>query len=283
MSVSVQPAKARGVLIAGNWKMNHGLADTERFFREMKALSESRLRPQDFKWLESQQLQAAIFPPIISIPAAQQIASQSPFPVAVGAQNVHWEPKGAYTGEISGPMLKELGVHWALVGHSERRQYFGETDETARKRTEALLKDGFRVILCIGESRTEREANQTHEVITRQLQGAIPTPGQGAANFLDGTLLIAYEPVWAIGTGLTATPAQAEEAHAQIRALLEKRFGAAAAEKTQILYGGSVTPENVDSLLACKNVDGALVGGASVKPDSFLALLAAGGRTFGGS
>lgn len=184
--------------------------------------------------------------------------------------------KGAFTGEVSGPMLQEIGISTVLVGHSERRQYFGETDESVRKRSESLLAQGFKVILCIGETRTEREQNQTQEILKRQLQGALPEAGKGAASYLNGQLVLAYEPVWAIGTGLTATPAQAEEAHQFIRELMIQRFGAEAAQKTPILYGGSVTPENVDSLLACPNVDGALVGGASLKPDGFLRLLASG-------
>ncbi|MGZ3699514.1 MAG: triose-phosphate isomerase family protein, partial [Bdellovibrionota bacterium] len=159
------------------------------------------------------------------------------------------------------------------------RQYFGETDETVRKRCESLLEQGFRVILCVGETRAEREAGQTAAVLIRQLSGAIPDAGSGVAKFLDGRVVIAYEPVWAIGTGLTATPEQAEEAHLIIRKQLWDRFGLEASGRTPILYGGSVTPENVDQLLGSPNVDGALVGGASLKPESFLALLNGGGRT----
>ncbi len=259
--------KPRGVLIAGNWKMNHGLKATEEFFRALKKPSAAR-----------DSVQAALFPPMTSLAHAHSLAAKAPFPIHVGAQNVHWEKSGAFTGEISGAMLSELGISWALVGHSERRQYFGETDETARKRTESLLAQGFRVVLCVGETRAEREANRTLEVLTRQLAGAIPEAGKGAAAYLDGRLVIAYEPVWAIGTGLTASPQQAEEAHQQIRKLLWDRFGMDAAGRTPVLYGGSVTPENVDSLLACPNVDGALVGGASLKPEGFMALLEAGLR-----
>lgn len=278
----VHPSKTRGVLIAGNWKMNHGPSETETFFREMKVLSDSKLKPQDLKLLESGQLRACLIPPTISLPTARHLASQAIFEVAIAAQNAHWELKGAYTGEVSGPMLKDLQIDWALVGHSERRQHFGETDETVRRRMESLLDQGFRVILCVGETRAEREAGRTHEVLSSQMHGAIPEPGKGAARYLDGRLVIAYEPVWAIGTGLTATPAQAEETQHQLRQLLQGRFGGGAATRTPVLYGGSVTPENIDSLLACPNVDGALVGGASLKPDSFLALLAAGGRALGG-
>jgi triosephosphate isomerase len=258
--------KPRGVLIAGNWKMNHGPKAAAEFFRGLHVPASSA------------PVRAAVFPPMTTLQQAVQIAERAPFPVAVGAQNVHWEKSGAFTGEVSGPMLAELGVNWALVGHSERRQYFGETDETARKRTESLLSQGFYVILCIGETRTEREQGRTNEVLTRQLNGAIPQRVKGASAYLDGRLILAYEPVWAIGTGLTATPQQAEEAHQTIRKLLWDRFGMDASGRTPILYGGSVTPENIDSLLACANVDGALVGGASVKPESFMALINAASR-----
>ncbi len=270
-------AKPRGVLIAGNWKMNHTSAETSGFFATLRAQAEKSLPSQAKKAFESKQLQAVVIPPMFSVEKAAKLAQEMIYPpVQVAAQNVHWEKKGAFTGEVSGPMLHELGLKWALVGHSERRQFFGETDETARKRTESLLEQGFKVILCVGETRAEREAGQTSSVLTRQIQGALPEKAKGAAKFLDGTLVIAYEPVWAIGTGLTASPEQAEEAHQTLRKLLWDRFGMEASGRTPILYGGSVTPENVDSLLACANVDGALVGGASLKPDGFLALLAAG-------
>jgi triosephosphate isomerase len=271
--------KPRGVLIAGNWKMNLGVAETSAFFGAVADLCRKTPLDQATRsGLKSGALGALVFPPMLSLARAHELASAAPFTCEAGAQNVHWEKKGAFTGEISGPMLSELGVRWALVGHSERRQYFGETDETVRKRTESLLEQGLQVMMCLGETRSEREAGQTEAVITRQLAGALPASGKGAAAYLDGRLVIAYEPVWAIGTGLTATPAQAQEAHALLRGLLSARFGAEAAENTPLLYGGSVTPENADSLLACADVDGALVGGASLKPEGFLQLLAAGGR-----
>lgn len=265
--------KPRGLLIAGNWKMNHTVRETEQFFSELSEKSRAALPPESGEHFRSGKLQAQVIPPMLSLARAKELSAKAPFPVSVGAQNVHWENRGAFTGEISGPMLQELGIGWALVGHSERRQYFGETGESARKRTESLLEQGFRVILCIGETRAEREAGKTTDILTRQLNGAIPEAGKGAAGYLDGRLVIAYEPVWAIGTGLTATPEQAEEAHQVVRKLLWDRFGMDAAGRTMILYGGSVTPENVGALLSCPNVDGALVGGASLKPDSFLALL----------
>lgn len=296
--------KPRGVLIAGNWKMNHTVSETEGFFVTLNERAKAALEGPAWKALKAGSLGAIILPPMLSLARAAQLASEASFTVEVGAQNVHWEKKGAFTGEISGPMLTELDLHWALVGHSERRQYFGETDETVRKRAESLLAQGFNVILCIGETRIEREAGKTDSVLTRQIDGAfgvgVKSDPMGAAvsagsnrtaqtsagasssspasAYLDGRLVLAYEPVWAIGTGLTATPDQAEEAHALLRKLLTERFGADASARTSILYGGSVTPENIDSLLACENVDGALVGGASLKPENFLALLAGGGR-----
>jgi len=168
------------------------------------------------------------------------------------AQNVHWEPEGAYTGEVSAPLLLELGVVGSLVGHSERRQYFGETDETVAKRERAALDAGLRVIACIGETQEERERGETEDVLRRQLSVLEPHP----------ELVLAYEPVWAIGTGLTATPETAQAAHAFIKSLLD----------APVLYGGSVKPDNAGALLAQPDVDGALVGGASLEVDSFKAI-----------
>lgn len=268
--------KPRGILIAGNWKMNHTVRETEDFFSEIKTLtskSPAILNPQSLNALQSGKVRACLIPPMLSLLQAQKLASESAFPLLIAAQNAHWEKKGAFTGEVSGPMLQELNLSWVLLGHSERRQYFGESNESVRKRAESLLAQGFHVILCIGETRTEREQNLTEKVLRAQLEGAIPQTDQGAGAYLHGQLILAYEPVWAIGTGLTATPDQAEEAQCFIRKLLHERFGKAAAERTPILYGGSVTPENAASLLACPNVDGALVGGSSLKPEGFLRLL----------
>jgi triosephosphate isomerase len=170
-------------------------------------------------------------------------------------------------------MLQEIGVTSVLVGHSERRQYFGETDEGVRKRAEGLLAQGLRVVLCIGETRAEREAGKTHEVLERQLAGGLPGAKQGSSPYLDGRLVLAYEPVWAIGTGLTASPEQAEEAHQMIRKFLWDRLGMEPSGRTPVLYGGSVTPDNIRALLSCPNIDGGLIGGASLKPDSYLAML----------
>jgi triosephosphate isomerase (TIM) len=272
--------KTRGVLIAGNWKMNYGPKETEGFFSYLRGRGAASLPANALPLFHGGKLRATLIPPSIDLEralrAAKELATDASFPITIATQNAHWELKGAFTGELSGPMLQEIGISSALVGHSERRQYFGETDETVRKRADSLLKQGFEIILCIGETKDERLAGDTEKVLAKQIdQGISETAAQSPK------LVIAYEPVWAIGTGLTATPEQAQEAHAFIRTHLSKRFGEAVATARPLLYGGSVTPENVDSLLACPDVDGGLVGGASLKPEGFLALVAAGARALG--
>jgi triosephosphate isomerase len=188
----------------------------------------------------------------------------------IGAQNIHYEKSGAFTGEISASMLKEIGVTQALVGHSERRQYFGETNESVLKRTVGALAQGIEVLVCIGETQAERNEGHTQNVIEAQLNPLLTN--EACLQAFGKNLHIAYEPVWAIGTGVTATPAQAEETHAFIRSLLAKKLSVADTNATRILYGGSVTPSNLKELLACENIDGGLVGGASVKVESWTAL-----------
>ncbi len=204
-----------------------------------------------------------IAPPFTALESAARKMKGSN--AALCAQNVFYEEKGAYTGEISPLMLKDVGCEYAIVGHSERRQYFGETDETVNRRIRAALAHGLKVISCIGETLQEREAGRTHSVLEVQTERGLD--GIGVDN-----IVIAYEPVWAIGTGVTATTEQAQDAHAFIRAKLRKMYGGKA-DDVRILYGGSVKPENVDELMACPDVDGALVGGASLKPDSFARLV----------
>jgi len=258
----------RQVLIAGNWKMNHGLKETQEYFAQFAQLSASTTPVQQ------KHCQICIIPPTLALQEAVALAAKLPFPIHVSAQNAHWEKSGAFTGEISGPMLREMGIHWVLIGHSERRQYFGETDQTVKKRADSLLGQGFHVILCIGETKAEREGGKTHEVLARQLREGLPQEiPQEILN--DGRLILAYEPVWAIGTGLTATPSQAEEAHHFIREWISKERSPKHADSLRILYGGSVTPQNTAALLQCENIDGALVGGASLKPESFLQVIAA--------
>jgi triosephosphate isomerase len=267
--------KPRGVLIAGNWKMNHGVSATRGFFDD---ISKTKLSSGAQNAVKAGTVRAWTFPPMLSLQEALLSSKSAGFAFEIGAQNVHWEKSGAFTGEISGPMLTEIGITRALTGHSERRQYFGETDETVKKRSLSLLEQGFQVILCVGETRKEREENRTFDVLQRQLTVGLDVAERKMLKFLDGKLIIAYEPVWAIGTGLTATPEQAEESHQMIRKFLWDSFGMEASGRTPILYGGSVTPENVDSLLACANIDGALVGGASLKPAGFVSLLEAASR-----
>jgi triosephosphate isomerase len=230
------------MLIAGNWKMYKGPAETSAFCTAL------RERLDDGAGVD-----VAVCPPFASLaPAVQALAGTE---IAVAAQNVHWEEQGAYTGEVSPGMLLELGVYGAIVGHSERRQLFGETDEGVARRTAAALAAGLWVIACVGETEQERERGETDTVLQRQVF-ALEAHDQ---------LVVAYEPVWAIGTGKTATPDQAQEAHAFIRELID----------VPILYGGSVKPENAAELLAQPDVDGALVGGASLDIESFASIVEA--------
>jgi triosephosphate isomerase len=223
------------VLIAANWKMFKGPAETRAFLEAFEA-------PDD--------VDVVFCPPFVSLAAAVESGR------TIFAQNVHWEPSGAYTGEVSPAMLAELGVAGALAGHSERRQLFGETDEMVARRARTALESGLRVIACVGETLEQRESGDTELVLKIQVEAI----GFAAGDHAD--LVIAYEPVWAIGTGKTATPEQAEEAHAFIKSLLDR----------PVLYGGSVKPENAAELLAQPSIDGALVGGASLDPDSFGAI-----------
>lgn len=265
----------RGVLIAGNWKMNLGPNGTKEFAATLRTSWKISLSDKTRAAISNGRLGAHVFPPFLSLLTAKEEFAGTP--VTVGAQNVHFEEKGAFTGEISGPMLKEIGLDWTLVGHSERRQYFGETDETVKKRTESHLRQGFKVIFCFGETRSEREDGRTNSVLDTQLSRGLPE--KLSATDVEH-LVLAYEPVWAIGTGLTATPEQAEEAHEFTRNLLIDRYGREVAGKLKILYGGSVTPENIRGLLSQPNVDGGLVGGASLKPENFLSLLEGAGALF---
>jgi triosephosphate isomerase (TIM) len=227
------------VLIAGNWKMFKGPGETREFC--------SAFSPPDG-------VEAVLCPPYVSLAAAVESGH------TVFAQNVHWADEGAYTGEISPAMLTEIGVYGAIVGHSERRQYFGETDETVARRTVGALEHGLRVIACVGESLEERESGQMDLVLRLQVEAVGDTVGPNER------LVIAYEPVWAIGTGLTATPGQVREAHAFIKSLLD----------VPVLYGGSVKRDNAAELLSQDGVDGALVGGASLEVESFEAICRAG-------
>ncbi len=237
------------MLIAGNWKMFKTAAETATFCAALK----ERLRGVEG-------VDIAVAPAYTSL--ARAVESLADTEIAVVAQNVHWDDEGAYTGEISAPMLAELGAYGVIVGHSERRQYFGETDETVGKRARAALDAGLWVIACVGELESERDAGETDDVLRRQLQ-----PLEQLEE--NQNLVIAYEPVWAIGTGKTATAEIAQQAHAFVKTLLP----------VPVLYGGSVKPDNAGELLAQPDIDGALVGGASLEVDSFAAICEAGART----
>jgi triosephosphate isomerase len=249
--------KTKQILLAGNWKMNHGPKATAEFLGNLSIEAKANA-------------QMRLYVPYVSIPTAIAASENKNLPLQIGAQNIHFELSGAFTGEVSGPMLDEIGVKQVLVGHSERRQYFNETDATVLKRTVSALKQGFEVLLCIGETLDQRNSNQTHTVLESQLTLLLSDPDCLAA--FSKKLHIAYEPVWAIGTGVVATPAQAQEAHAYIRSLLAKKLSTDSTQSTCILYGGSVTPANFKELLGCPDIDGGLVGGASVKVDSWTAL-----------
>ncbi len=201
--------------------------------------------------------------PFLYVQAIAELLQDSD--IAVGAQNMYWEEKGAFTGEISGPMLKSVGCEYVIVGHSERRQYFRETNQEVNKKAKAALRTGLTPILCVGETLQEREDGVTDSVVAEQIEESLE--GMGEVAML--ATVIAYEPVWAIGTGRTATPEQAQEVHALIRKLLEQRYGAEVAEKVRILYGGSIKPDNSYGLMEQPDIDGGLVGGASLDADSF--------------
>jgi triosephosphate isomerase len=246
----------RKPVMAGNWKMFKTGTEAAAMLRE--------LRP---KISMIHDVEIVVCPPFTALAAAAQAISGSN--IALGGQNLHWEVQGAFTGEVSAQMLDEAGCRWVIIGHSERRQLFGETDETVHKKILAALRQGLTPIACCGETLTEREANRTLEVVGRQIQGALgPLKAEQVKS-----LVVAYEPVWAIGTGKVATPGQAQEVHVAIRAQVGKLHGAEVAEGLRILYGGSVKPDNVKDLMAQPDLDGALVGGASLQAESFAAIV----------
>jgi triosephosphate isomerase len=245
---------SRRPIIVGNWKMHGKRVETLVLLSALK----EKLLPQIISDRE-----VIVAPPFTALETAAQLLLGSPLHLA--AQNLYWEPQGAFTGEISGPMLKELGCSYVIIGHSERRQYFGETDEQAAQKVKAAQKYGVVPIICVGETLAERESGATMTVITRQVREALHEQDKTAI----ASLVIAYEPVWAIGTGRTATPVQAQEVHAAIRTLLSDLADSRTAEAVRLLYGGSVKPDNVDGLMAQVDIDGALVGGASLQADAF--------------
>ena len=251
---------SRRKLIAGNWKMNKTSAEGAALVEEIK---------NGLPACCGNGPEVLVCPPFTTLSAALQAAKGSA--VQVGAQNVHWAPSGAYTGEVSAAMLVDVGVTHVIIGHSERRQYFGETDLTVNQRTKAALGAGLTAVVCVGETLAQREAGQTMDVIGAQVRTDLAD--LTAADM--AKVVIAYEPVWAIGTGKVATDEQAQEVHAFIRGVLREMFGDEVADATRILYGGSMKPANAKGLLAQADIDGGLIGGAALKAPDFLAIIQA--------
>lgn len=252
----------RRYFVAGNWKMNTTLESAKGLASAIAADVTQK----------SPMVEVAVCPPAPYLVPVREVLGSSK--VSLGAQNAYFASPGAYTGEVAVEMLQDVGCKWVILGHSERRQLFGETDDLINKKIVAATAKELGVIFCIGEVLADRQAGRMEAVLQTQLEGGMKDLDDG----LLGQFVIAYEPVWAIGTGVTATPEQAEEAHLFIRSWLAKRYSAATAEGIRILYGGSVKADNAAELLSQKNVDGALVGGASLKPDQFLPIIAAAAK-----
>jgi triosephosphate isomerase len=251
---------ARKPLISGNWKMHHNHFEAIQGVQKLSYL----LRPTDYDVTD-----VSVHPPFTNLRSIQTVLDADRIPIALGAQHCHWEPKGAFTGEISPAFLAKLAVRYVIVGHSERRQLFGQTDEVVERTLKAILAHEMTPILCVGETLEEREAGETLAKVHLQVRAALGgVPAERVA-----ALVIAYEPIWAIGTGRTATPTDAQEVCAAIRGLVADHHGAAAAAAVRIQYGGSVKADNIAELMACADIDGALVGGASLDPDEFSAIV----------
>jgi len=246
----------RTPFLAGNWKMYKNRDQAVNLAYALKDLVG-----------DGEGRDAAVFPSFSALEAVRRILADSP--IKVGAQTCHFETEGAFTGEVSAEMLKDAGLDLVLVGHSERREFFGETDEIVRKKLDAALRAGIAPILCLGETKDEREANRTEEVVRRQATAAF----EGLDTETMKGITVAYEPVWAIGTGLTATPEQAQDVHAFLRGLIAEMFDADTAQAVRIQYGGSVKPGNIGGLMSKPDIDGALVGGASLEAGSFAAIV----------
>jgi triosephosphate isomerase len=255
---------SRQKILAGNWKMHNGPLEALEYFHKIAhELASHPLKPHTKR---------VVFPPAYALSSEIQKTARNS-EIELGAQNVHWELKGAFTGELSAQALKTIGIGWVLIAHSERRQFFAETDETAARRLRTSLNEKMNVIYCIGERLEEREGGKTEIVLSRQTLAF--TNILKELGVPQSTVSIAYEPVWAIGTGKTATLEQAEAAHKHIRKVVWDELGLETAQALPILYGGSVTPENAKALLSQPNIDGVLVGGASLKPDGFAKILTA--------
>jgi triosephosphate isomerase (TIM) len=252
----------RKKILAANWKMNltHIEAESyvEAFLNEVGEVND---------------VEIVIIPSFTSIPTLAQASGNAPF-IRLGAQNLHWEKSGAFTGEVSATMLRALFVKYVIIGHSERRALFGETDQMVQKKVHTALEAGLRPIMCVGETLAEREAGSVQKVLRQQVEEGL----KGAPAEHLSEVVLAYEPIWAIGTGRTATPAQAEEVHAFLRSVLAELFDQTAADRMRIQYGGSVKPENAEELMREPNIDGALVGGASLDAHSFARIVRASGK-----
>ncbi len=243
---------SRKPLIAGNWKMFKTCPEAAETASQLVALVE-----------KNETVDMMIAPPFTALTTVSEIIADSP--IELGAQNLFWESEGAYTGEISAPMIASAGCRYVIIGHSERRQLFGETDALINKKIPAAMDAGLIPVICVGETESERDAGKTFSVLDKQIQKGLKNINFDA----DNPPVLAYEPVWAIGTGKTATSDQAQQAHAYIREQIAKAFAGQLAESIRILYGGSVKPNNIAELMACPDIDGALVGGASLKPETF--------------
>jgi triosephosphate isomerase len=247
--------------VAANWKMFKTVHQAVIYTKELRTLVK-----------DVRDVEIVIAPPFTAIHAVAEAARASH--IGVAAQDLYWEREGAFTGEISGAMILEAGAEYVIVGHSERRRLFGETDAIVNRKTQAALAAGLTVVTCIGETLEERERNETHDVLDRQIRDGL----DGLAADQIGALVLAYEPVWAIGTGRNATPDEAQDAHAHIRGRLRQWFGGPAAEQCHLIYGGSVKPDNIAELMRQPDVDGALVGGASLEARAFCQIVSASRR-----
>lgn len=248
----------RQIVIAGNWKMHKNVQEAEQLVREIKNKVSAFTKTG-----------IIVCPPVAALTTAYTLLRDSN--IGLGAQNMHWEAQGAFTGENSADMIKSTGAGYVIIGHSERRQYFGETDETVNKKLNAALANGLLPIVCIGETLEERESGVTKDVVKKQVSGAL----KGITKDQMLKIILAYEPVWAIGTGKTATPEQAQDVHAFIRDLLTELYGQETSSRIILQYGGSVKPENARELLGQKDIDGALVGGACLQAESFAGIISA--------
>ncbi len=248
----------RRPMMAGNWKMYKDAAEAVEL---VEAIGRGLTGDEG--------AEVVVCPPFTALPGVAALIEAKNLNIGLGAQNMYWEEEGAFTGEVSPLMLRQLGVEYVIIGHSERRQYFGETDETVNKKIHSALEIGLKPIFCVGETRSEREAGKMRDVVGRQITGGLA----GVGDHLAEKLVVAYEPVWAIGTGLVAEPEDANDVIRHIRAIISSSYGVEAAQAIRILYGGSVKPDNVAALMDEPEIDGALVGGASLNSDSFLRLV----------